>query len=226
MQVFARELHPLELLGQHGKVELRGVESCEVAVLEPLRHLVRDLVESGLVPEHVVGDAVDFRRLGVHRTLAFLLVVPGLDAPGPDLVFSAGEYLDEAELHYGVGRYVESCALDVEEEQGTLEIQFHAGVLYETLIGMSMPQSFPLSSSPSAGTMSAARYESANLMTRLPHPMLESISMRKDDLKPMLRSSPEYSQSSFSYAARANPRSCAVISIRFWESLKIICPVA
>ena len=80
------------------------------------------------------------------------------------------------------------------------------------MIGMMMPQIFSLSVSSSEGTMRAALRASANFMTMVSHVMLLRMSVRNEDLKPIVRSSPLYSQATFSYAAMANPRSCAELS--------------
>ena len=53
-----------------------------------------------------------------------------------------------------------------------------------------MPQIFSLSSSSGAGTMRAALLESRNFITIVPQVIFPRMSHRKEDLKPIVRSSP------------------------------------
>lgn len=58
------------------------------------------------------------------------------------------------------------------------------------MIGIRIPQIFPLSSSSSEGMMRAALRASANFITTVSQLMLARISVRNVDLNPMVSSSP------------------------------------
>ena len=87
--------YPFYLFREHGKVELDGVEAGKVAAREPLCHFRENRDELGAVHQVLVLDAVDCRCLRIDLDNPVVDIVPGLDLPGLDIGFTAGEDFDE-----------------------------------------------------------------------------------------------------------------------------------
>lgn len=94
--------HPLDLLGQHRQVELRGVVAGQVAVLQPFHNLGSDLDELLLTGHILVLDTVHLAGARIDGVLPAEGVVPRTHTPRLDLVVVVREHLDEAEFHDAV----------------------------------------------------------------------------------------------------------------------------
>ena len=135
-------------------------------------------------------DAVDLGGLLGDVDLLAEGIVPGLDLPRLDPGLAARKGLDETQLDDAVGGNIKTGALNVEKKSSGLSRFSSISEAYEIMIGMMMPQIFSLAASSSDGRIRAARRASINFITRVLQAMLLRISVRKVDLKPIVRSSP------------------------------------
>ena len=107
-----------KLLDEQRHVETVGVVASHVAALEDLFESACHLLEGGLVGHHLVGDVMDGRgflgnvHLGVDEEVALLLTAVGHD-------------LDVTKLDDAVLGGADACGLEVEEDEGLPEIEFH-----------------------------------------------------------------------------------------------------
>ena len=125
--LFAVVADPFYFLRKHGKVELSGIETSQVAVPEPFNDLIHDVEELGAAGQVFVLYPVDRGRSGRDRSLASLFIVPRFDPPCLHPLFPVGENLDEAQFGDTVRGNAQARALDVEEEQRPHKIELHYG---------------------------------------------------------------------------------------------------
>ena len=110
-----------ELLDEHRQVETVGVESSEVAAGDELFERPGDLREGRTILHILVGDAVNGGRL-------FGDVYAGVDLAGLDDLLAVGHHLDHRDLDDTVFGGVDAGGFQIEKDDGTFEVQFHASV--------------------------------------------------------------------------------------------------
>ena len=109
-----------DFLSQHGEVELGGVETGQVRILEPGDNLVHAVAEAGAAGEVLILDPVYGRCLRMDGILPLGRIVPRLEAPGLDTRFPTGQHLYKTQLTDTVRGNIQSRAFDVKKQQRSL----------------------------------------------------------------------------------------------------------
>lgn len=109
-------LCPKELFHQQGNVESVGIIAGQVAAIEHLFDLLRELLEGGGVFDHFIGDAVNGTGGGGNGHL-------GIDEFPLDAAGAIGEDLDDGDLDDPVVSEVDPGGFQVDECQGLGQLQ-------------------------------------------------------------------------------------------------------